>query len=69
MDDDLELLARWRDGDRAAGNTLFKRHFQVVARFFRNKVRGGDADLIQRTFLDAMKAETNFRGRDPFVDS
>ena len=66
MDDDLELLARWREGDRAAGNRLFKRHFDVVARFFRNKVRGGDADLIQRTFLDAMKAEANFRGEGTF---
>ena len=66
MDEDLELLERWRGGDRKAGNALFRRHFDVVARFFRNKVREGEADLIQKTFLNVLKAEANFRGEGTF---
>lgn len=66
MDDELDLLGRWRDGDRAAGGVLFERHFGVVARFFRNKVADGGADLIQRTFLDAMTAVANYRGEGTF---
>ena len=62
----MELLTAWRGGDRVAGDALFRRYFDVVARFFRNKVRGGEADLIQRTFLDVMKAEANYRGEGTF---
>lgn len=64
--DELELLRRWRDGDRSAGGVLFERHFEVLARFFRNKVADGGADLIQRTFLEAMTAVANFRGQSTF---
>lgn len=66
MDDELELLRRWRDGDRSAGGELFERHFDALARFFRNKVADGGADLIQRTFLEAMTAVANFRGQSTF---
>lgn len=50
---DEELLAAWKNGDTAAGQTLFDRHFAAVYRFFTNKVRtAGDADdLVQQTFL------------------
>jgi hypothetical protein len=34
---DLELLARWRCGDAAAGDWLFHCHYETVYRFFRNK--------------------------------
>lgn len=49
---DAELLVSWRQGDRASGAKLFARHYDLVVRFFVNKVGAEDqADLIQRTFL------------------
>ncbi len=54
---DAELLEAWRRGDAGAGEALFARHYQPVARFFRNKV-GPDrvADLIQETFMASVEA-------------
>lgn len=63
---DVELLQRWRDGDRAAGEELFERHFDSVARFFRNKVDHGIDDLIQRTFLACVESRDKFRGDSSF---
>ncbi len=67
MDRDFELLQRWRDGDKAAGNDLFQRHFEAIRRFFRNKAELKDAeDLIQRTFLACVEAIPRFRGDSSF---
>lgn len=63
---DLELLAAWRGGDRRAGEQLFERHFDAVARFFRNKVDSGIDDLIQRTFLGCVEGKDRFRGESSF---
>lgn len=58
--DDLALLQDWRGGDSKAGNTLLRRHFAVVTRFFERRV---DADtlpeLVQSTFLACVKARDN----------
>lgn len=67
MSTDAELLAAWRQGDRAAGNQLVERYFVPVYRFFRNKVDGELDDLVQATFLrcsqakDAITEQSNFR--------
>lgn len=63
---DFELLDAWRDGDKAAGNELFVRHFEPVCRFFRNKVADGVDDLIQRTFLACVESRDNFRKEASF---
>lgn len=63
---DLELLEAWRGGDRHAGEQLFERHFDAVARFFRNKVNSGIDDLIQRTFLACVEGKDRFRGEASF---
>ena len=63
---DLELLDAWRGGDRSAGEQLFERHFDAVARFFRNKVNSGIDDLIQRTFLACIEGKDRFRGESSF---
>jgi RNA polymerase sigma factor (sigma-70 family) len=63
---DLELLEAWRGGDRHAGELLFERHFDAVARFFRNKVADGIDDLIQRTFLACVEDRDRFRGDASF---
>lgn len=61
--DDVVLLEAWRSGDRAAGNTLFERHYASVARFFHNKVsEAAQEDLIHETFLACVSAAPRFRG-------
>jgi RNA polymerase sigma factor (sigma-70 family) len=53
-DDDLTLLGRWRDGDKAAGETLVRRHYRAIFGRLR-KALGGNADLAaeltQQVFL------------------
>ena len=66
MPTDGELLESWRNGDRKAGEELFERHFDAVARFFRNKVDHGIDDLIQRTFLACVESKDKFRGDSSF---
>lgn len=66
MADDAQLLEQWRAGDRKAGEALFDRHFDAVARFFRNKVDRGIDDLIQRTFLACVESRDRFRGDSSF---
>lgn len=66
MTSDADLLLTWRNGDRAAGEELFERHFDAVARFFRNKVDRGIDDLIQRTFLACVESKDRFRGESTF---
>ena len=63
---DFELLEAWREGDQAAGETLFDRHFDALARFFANKVSEGLDDLVQQTFLGAVEARDRFRGDAQF---
>lgn len=64
---DVELLAQWRQGDMAAGEILFERYYDSVARFFRIKVSGDIADLVQETFVacvegrDRMQEGASFR--------
>lgn len=64
--EDEDLLAAWGDGDEGAGRRLFARHFEALARFFRNKTERGHEDLIQRTFLAALEARQRFRGESSF---
>lgn len=64
---DAELLERWRQGDLAAGNELFREHFTAIRRFFRNKIRADDVeDLIQRTFAACVEGRDRFRGDSSF---
>lgn len=65
--EDSELLAAWRAGDRAAGAALFEKHYEAIARFFRNKVNGSSQDdLVQQTFLRCAESATRFRGSSSF---
>ncbi len=63
---DAELLAAWTAGDLAAGSQLFERHFESVARFFRNKVDGPIDDLVQKTFLGCLEGRERVRGESGF---
>lgn len=64
---DEALLQAWCSGDPSAGETLFERHYESIARFFRNKVGHDTApDLIQRTFLALIESRSRFRGESSF---
>jgi RNA polymerase sigma factor (sigma-70 family) len=47
---DLELLERWSDGDRAAGDHLVLRYFARVRGYFIGKFAEDYEDLTQETF-------------------
>ncbi|MFZ6183709.1 RNA polymerase sigma factor [Nannocystis pusilla] len=64
--DDAELLLRWRDGDRDAGEALFERYFAALARFFRNKVPHGVEDLVQQTFVACIEGMHRLRSAASF---
>ena len=53
---DLELLDRWRAGDKVAGDALVARHWDGIARFFRQKIGDDGADLISQTFLACIES-------------
>lgn len=64
---DLELLQAWSDGDKHAGGRLIKRHFPALVRFFANKAPESEqADLIQSTMLECVRAKDRFRGQAQF---
>lgn len=62
---DAELLHAWHEGDDRAGEVLFDRHYDAVARFFRNKVVEHD-DLVQRTFAICVESSRRFREDSKF---
>lgn len=66
MASDLELLDAWKAGDAGAGERLFRRHFEAIAVFFRNKVSSDLEDLVQQTFLGCLEGRERFRGDASF---
>lgn len=61
MSTDAQLVARWRGGDASAGEVLFERYYDGIARFFYNKVGDQSADLIQKTFLACVEGLNRMR--------
>lgn len=61
MSTDAELVRAWRAGDKNAGETLFERYYDSIARFFYNKAGDHSADLIQRTFLACVEGLSRMR--------
>lgn len=66
MPADIELLEKWRAGDRRAGSELFERHFDSICRFFANKMGREVDDLVQRTFAACVEGKERFRGQSSF---
>jgi len=66
MSDDLDLLEKWRNGDGAAGQELFRRHTDTLYRFFQNKAAGGVEDLMQQTLLACLQSQSRFEQRSSF---
>ena len=63
---DLELLDSWRDGDGAAGQELFARHFDSIYGFFETKCEAEADELTQATFLACLRARDQFRKEASF---
>ncbi len=63
---DLELLERWRAGDKEAGDRLFQRHFEGLLRFFYSKVDDHAEDLVLETLTAAVAGKDTFAGRSSF---
>ncbi|MEJ7602544.1 MAG: sigma-70 family RNA polymerase sigma factor [Kofleriaceae bacterium] len=63
--EDLELLERWRAGDKAAGEELFARHFDSLCSFFITKCSDAD-ELVQRTLLACVRGRDQFRAQSSF---
>lgn len=66
MPSDAELYLAWTQGDAGAGEALFERHYEGVARFFRNKAGDDWPELCQRTFLTCVEAAPKFRQAGSF---
>ena len=64
--DDLDLVDRWRAGDRAAGEALFQRHFASIYAFFETKFEAEAEELTQATFLACVRAKDQFRKGSSF---
>lgn len=62
--DDDDLIAAWGQGDRKAGATLLRRHFDALYRFFANKLGSASEveDLVQQTMIGCIEGRARFRG-------
>jgi RNA polymerase sigma-70 factor (ECF subfamily) len=66
--DDYELLRRWNEGDKRAGDELVTRHYRRIGNFFASSVQGVERlDLTQETFARLVKAKQGFEGRSSFL--
>lgn len=61
MGSDEDILSAWRNGDNAAGEVLYDRHADAVARFFRNKLPDDVEELIQATFMAVVEGRDHIR--------
>src|SRR3977135_4364515 len=63
---DGQLLEQWRAGDTVSGEVLFERYYDMVERFFLNKVASGVQDLVQETFMRCVESRERIRDNDRF---
>jgi RNA polymerase sigma factor (sigma-70 family) len=67
-EDDLELLHRWREGDRDAGDALIRRHYRYALGIARKRLGSGDAAVeVTQQAMEILvqkheRIKTNFRG-------
>ncbi|MBK7829754.1 sigma-70 family RNA polymerase sigma factor [Nannocystis sp.] len=57
---DEALFQRWVAADAAAGQELFKRHFDPLLHFFRRQLGDDVQDLVQQTFLGCIEARARY---------
>ncbi len=64
--DEAALLRAWQAGDPQAGDRLLRMHFDSLYRFFASKAPDAVDDLIQATFLEAVRSKEGYRGDASF---
>jgi RNA polymerase sigma-70 factor, ECF subfamily len=64
--DDAVLLERWHQGDADAGEELFERYYDLVERFFLNKITGDIQDLVQETFTACVEGRERLQDKARF---
>jgi RNA polymerase sigma factor (sigma-70 family) len=64
--DDADLFKAWVGGDQSAGESLYRRCFDPLYRFFRSKAPEDYEDLIQNTMLECVRSKDRFQGNVPF---
>ncbi len=58
---DFELLRRWQEGDKLAGNALYEQHRPLIVAFLR-RMRVSDVDdVVQNTFVAFIESRDRFR--------
>lgn len=62
---DRELLTRWIDGDKQAGDELTQRYFVGILRYFTRRAPEEQEDLVNETFLQFSKSKASFHGDAP----
>jgi RNA polymerase sigma factor (sigma-70 family) len=62
MGEDRALRERWRDGDRSAGEELFRRYSSEILRFFDGKVGFKAEQLTQQTFIACRDTRDSLSG-------
>jgi len=65
VDDDRELLERWRGGDAAAGSTLVRRHTAGLLRMFHGRV-AAPVDAVQEVLLGCVRSRDRVPDELPF---
>jgi RNA polymerase sigma factor (sigma-70 family) len=55
MASDAELLRAWADGQTEAGDQFIRIYFDLLWRYFRNKVDGETEDFVQDTLLACVR--------------
>ncbi len=67
LDPDLDLLAAWRDGDRAAARVLLDRHYKMIRCAVATKVPEADIDdVVQKVVVALLEGREKFRGDATF---
>jgi RNA polymerase sigma-70 factor (ECF subfamily) len=64
--DDYDLLRRWQQGSHEAADTLTRRYYASIHRFFDLRAPGAADDLTQQTFLGTVEARDGFRRESSF---
>lgn len=65
MDEDSQLLERWREGDAAAGSALVRRHTARLLRMFHGRV-AAPVDAVQEVLLGCVRSRDRVPEGLPF---
>ena len=66
---DEELIARLRQGDRAAFDAIYQRYFKRIYHFLDKRLRNSadTEEVVQEVFINVFSSIESFRGESPFA--